>query len=46
MDHAARAQLDNDEDEHCAEEDVVRLQEVTGPNLTGVVAQKRRPVLA
>ena len=33
MDHAARAQLDDDEHEHCAEEDIVRLKEIAGPNL-------------
>ena len=38
MDHTARAQLDNDEHEHRAEQNIVCLQEVAGPNLTGVVA--------
>ena len=38
MDHAAGAQLDDDEHEYCAEEDIVRLKKVTGPDLAGVVA--------
>jgi hypothetical protein len=46
VDHAAGAQLDNDEHEHCAKEDIVGLKKVAGPNLAGVVAQERGPVLA
>ena len=38
MDQAARAQLDDNEDEHCTKEKIVGLKEVAGPNLTGVVA--------
>jgi hypothetical protein len=37
MDQSPRAQLDDNEHEYRAEEDVVRLQEVAGPNLAGVV---------
>jgi hypothetical protein len=41
----AGAQLDDDEHEYYAEEDVVRLKEVAGPDLASVVPQKRGPVL-
>ena len=46
MDHTARAQLDDNEHKYCTEEDVVCLKKVAGPNLAGVVAQERSPVLA
>ena len=46
MHDSAGTQLDDDEDEHGAKEEIVGLEEVTGPDLAGVVAQKSRPVLA
>ena len=46
MDQAARAQLDDNEDEQGTEEDVIRLKEVAGLYLAGVVAQKGGLVLA
>jgi len=45
VDDTAGAQLDDDEHEDGAEENVIGLKEVAGPDLTGVVAQKRGPVL-
>jgi hypothetical protein len=37
MDQASRAELDDDEHEEHAEEEIVGLKEITGPNLVGVV---------
>jgi hypothetical protein len=45
VNHAAGVQLDDDEHEEGAEEDVIGLKEVAGPDWAGVVAQERRPVL-
>jgi hypothetical protein len=41
MHHSPRPQLDNHEDKHGAEEEIVGLKEVTSPNLAGVVTQER-----
>jgi hypothetical protein len=45
MDDSPRTVLDDEEGEHRPEDDVVRLQEVAGPDLAGVVVQERRPAL-
>jgi hypothetical protein len=45
MHHTPRAQLDDDEHERCAEEEVIRLEEIADPYLCGVVAQERHPGL-
>ena len=45
MHQATGIQLDDNEDEEGAEEEVIGLQEVNGPDVLGVVAQKRRPGL-
>jgi len=45
MHQPTRFQLDYDEDEEGAEEEIIGLQEVNGPDVLGVVAQKRRPGL-
>jgi hypothetical protein len=45
VDHAARAERDDDERGQRAEEEVRHRQEVAGPDLGGVVAQEGRPRL-
>ena len=46
MDHLARFQFDNKESEERSKEQVSHLQEVACPDLSGVGAQKGRPLLA
>ncbi len=46
MDHPSGAMFDNEEQKYRAEEQVVSLHEVTGPNLTGMISQEARPTLA
>ena len=43
MDNSPRAQLDDDEHEDGAKEEIIGLKEIAGPNLAGVVAQERNP---
>ncbi len=43
VDHAARSELDDDKDEHGAEEEIVGLHEIASPDLAGMVAQKGGP---
>ena len=40
---ASRGQLDDDEQEHRSEEGIVRLKEITGPYVPGMVAQESGP---
>ena len=42
---SSRAQLDDDEHEQRSEEQVIRLEEIAGPYLTGMVSQKGGPRL-
>jgi len=45
MDHSPRPQLDNHEDKHSTEEEIVGLKKVASSNLAGVVTQERGPGL-
>ena len=45
VDDTTRAELDDDEDEHGAEEEVVGLEEVAGPDVTGVAGDEGGPGL-
>jgi hypothetical protein len=46
VDHPARSQLDHEEREHWAKEEVGELEEIARPGLAAVVAQEGRPPLA
>src|SRR5436190_23649413 len=46
MHHSSRAMLDDEEQKHGAEEQVEGLDEVTCPNLAGMVGQEGCPALA
>ena len=46
MNYSARAQLDDEKDEHRAKPEVIGLEEITSPNLMGVIGKKSRPGLA
>ncbi len=45
MDHTPCPEFDEEEREERSKEEISHLQEVTGPDIFGVVAQERRPIL-
>jgi len=46
MDHLPRSDLDDEEGEERAEEEVSHLEEITGPDLSRMIAEKGPPVLS
>ena len=45
VDHTARSELDDDKDEHSAEEEIVGLHEIASPDLAGMVVEEGGPGL-
>ena len=45
MHHESRSRPDHEEDKNRAEEEVIGLHKVAGPDLIGMIGQKRRPGL-
>jgi hypothetical protein len=46
MDHPSCLELDDEESEERSKEEISHLQEVAGPDICGMIAQKGRPLLS